>query len=163
MRRTKITLLTLLALASVTIWVALAQSPHYLKLTSSGPDSDGNIQVCFKIAGLGNTAATADVSVTADASGEYACKNRGQNCPSAANKQQVSGPVTASGTFPIRNGSVTGCLTLEAPDSTLNCPGNMTTELISVTYTNVVIHSAAGDRTVNGTFTSNNFPGCPGL
>ena len=52
----------------------------------------------FKIAGLGDNQ-TITVTASASATAVYACQNNGGNFPSDPKKQQVSGPVSASGEF----------------------------------------------------------------
>jgi hypothetical protein len=122
MKRTSILTLAVIALSSfmaITVWAA---SPHFINCSASGVNSDGSLNVCFKIAGLGtNQLVTVTASATADA--VYGCLNGGQQCPNAANKVQVKADVSATGTFNSgKNGQVTACLTVEPPPTTLTCP-----------------------------------------
>jgi hypothetical protein len=122
MKRSSILTLTMLALTSfmaITVWAA---SPHFINCSASGVNSDGSLNVCFKIAGLGdNQLVTVTASAHADA--VYACRNHGQQCPNAANKVNVQADVSATGTFPSgKNGQVTACLTVDPPPTTLTCP-----------------------------------------
>jgi hypothetical protein len=73
----------LLAMSAVP---ALADSPHFTKATAS-TDSKGNLVVTFKEAGLGNTATTEHITVSADASAEYGCFNRGGNHSSSCQQR----------------------------------------------------------------------------
>jgi hypothetical protein len=132
---------------------AAAASPHFLRASASGPSASGQLSVTFKIAGLGDTVTTT-VTASADASATYACQNNGGNFPSDPKKQQVSGPVSASGDFTSgKNGSINGTLTLSPPPSTLNCPGGQHEVLASVSYTNVAVSEpAAGSQSIPGTF-----------
>jgi hypothetical protein len=134
---------------------ALFASAHFIssQVSASGPNADGTLDVNFKIAGLGENVTT---TVTASAYGTalYACQNNGGNFPSDPKKQEVSGPVTASGDFTSgKNGQITGSLTLSPPASTLECPPGQTAVLANVSYTNVqVSEPAAGTESISGTF-----------
>jgi hypothetical protein len=163
MKRSSILILTMLALTSfmaITVW---AVSPHFINCSASGVNDDGSLNVCFKIAGLGDNQ-TLTVTASADANATYGCLNHGQQCPNAANKVSVSGRVTASGTFTSgKNGQITGCLSVDPPPTTLTCPNGQDLVLISVSYTNVSV-SAPGAGSCNtspGTFSANFFPQCP--
>jgi hypothetical protein len=129
-------------------------NPHFIKASASGPDESGNLTVSFKIAGLGDNVTTT-ITASADATAEFACRNNGGNFPSDPKKQQVSGPVSASGQFTSgKNGQITGSLTLQPPPSTLDCPPGQEEVLVSVTYTNVqVSEPSAGSESIPGTFT----------
>jgi len=156
------TMIALSGFVAITVW---ADSPHFISTSASGVNSDGTLNACFKIAGLGNNQ-TLTVTATADATAVYACRNHGGQCPDAANKSTVTGTVTAQGTFTSgRNGQITACLTLgpPPPNTTLTCPNGQKVVLASVTYTNVQV-SAPGVGTASvgpGTFTLNFFPNCP--
>jgi hypothetical protein len=164
MKRSSILTLTMLALTSfmaITVWAA---SPHFINCSASGVNSDGSLNVCFKIAGLGdNQLVTVTASAHADA--VYACRNHGQQCPNAANKVNVQADVSATGTFPSgKNGQVTACLTVDPPPTTLTCPPGQDLVLVSVSYTNVSVSSDASADTCQpspGTFSQNFFPNCP--
>ena len=164
MKRLSILTLAMIALASfmaITVWAA---SPHFLKCSASGVNSDGTLNACFKIAGLGdNQLVTVTASATADAT--CACRNNGQQCPNAANKVNVKDNVSSSGTFPSgKNGSVSACLTVDPPPTTLTCPGGQRLVLVSVSYTNVTLSSDASADTCTTSptnFAANFFPNCP--
>jgi hypothetical protein len=165
MKKLSIFTLTMIALSSfmaITVWAA---SPHFLRCSASGVNSDGSLEACFKIAGLGdNQTLTVTASATADA--VYGCLNHGQQCPNAANKINVQGNVSATGTFTSgKNGQITGCLTVDPPPppSTFSCPKGQDLVLVSVSYTNVKVSApGAGDcQTSPGTFAANFFPQCP--
>jgi hypothetical protein len=144
-----LTLVVTLGLADV----AQAASAHFVRAAASGPDNNGNLIVDFKIAGLGDTVTTT-VTASADATALYACQNNGGNFPSDPKKQEVSGPVSASGEFTSgKNGSITDSLTLMPPASTLDCPGGQREVLASVSYTNVAVSEPnAGTEAIPGTF-----------
>jgi hypothetical protein len=163
MKKLSILTLTMIALSSFMAITVRAASPHFLNCSASGVNSDGTLNVCFKIAGLGDNQSL-DVTASADANATYGCLNRGQQCPNAANKVSVSGTVTAHGIFTSgKNGQITGCLTVDPPPTTLTCPGGQTLVLVSVSYTNVSVSApGAGDcHTSPGNFAANFFPQCP--
>jgi hypothetical protein len=164
MKRSTLLTITMLALAGFMAPTTVrAQSPHFLRCSASGVNSDGTLNACFKIAGLGsNQSLTVTASAHADAT--YACRNHGQQCPNAANKVNVQTDVSASGTFTSgKNGQITACLTVDPPPTSLTCPPGQKLVLVSVSYTNVSVSAAgAGDcNTSPGTFAANFFPNCP--
>jgi len=163
MKRLNFLTLTMIALAgfmAITVWAA---NPHFLKCGASGVNPDGSLNVSFTIAGLGSNQ-TLTVTASAHADAVYACKNNGQQCPNAANKVNVQGDVSATGTFTSgKNGSIRASLTVDPPETTLTCPGGQTLVLVSVSYTNVTV-SAPGASDCDpspGTFSANFFPNCP--
>ena len=83
---------------------ALAGSPHFVgdpTVTRSGD----SLTVSGKEAGLGS-----ETQVNIQVSAQAACLNRGENFPSAGNKETF----TAEGTFPVQNGKANFSLTLTA-------------------------------------------------
>lgn len=127
-----------------------------LNLTQSAEPIHGGLFVTFTEVGLGANAGT-NYLVTADASATYVCVNNGGNQPSAENKETVSGPVSATGTFTSgANGRVEGSLPVPplGPGS-FTCPGGQTVFLYSVSYTNVVITDTTNgvSLTLPGPFT----------
>jgi hypothetical protein len=122
--------------------VTRAASPHFVGAVTATLVGN-NVQVCWKEAGLGdnqNISYEASAFVTAT----FHCVNGGGNCPNAANKVTVSGPVTATGTFASgKNGQITACLTLEAPDppdpGDFSCPGGQTLTLSEISFSNIRI------------------------
>jgi hypothetical protein len=163
MKKLSILTLTMIALVGFMATTVLAQSPHFLRCSASGVNSDGTLNVCFKIAGLGSNQSL-DVTASAHADAIYACKNNGQQCPNAANKVNVQADVSASGTFTSgKNGQITACLTVDPPPTTLTCPPGQELVLVSVSYTNVSVSApgAGSCETSPGTFSANFFPNCP--
>jgi hypothetical protein len=123
-------------LAAVTLWAA---SPHFVgKVTATLEGS--NVRVAFKEAGLGNNQLITYVA-SAEGTATYVCVNNGGQCPNAANKVTVSGPVSATGTFNSGdNGQITQSLTLSPPSAgSFTCPGGQTLTLADVSYTNITI------------------------
>jgi hypothetical protein len=163
MKRVSILTLAMVALAgfmAITVWAA---SPHFLRCSASGVNSDGSLNACFKIAGLGDNQSI-DVTASAHADAVYACRNNGQQCPNAANKVNVQADVSATGTFTSgKNGQITACLTVDPPPTELTCPPGQKLVLVSVSYTNVSVSApgAGSCETSPGTFSANFFPNCP--
>jgi hypothetical protein len=146
-----IAVLSLMALALAAV-PAIAANPHFINASASGPNNQGNLQVNFKIAGLGDNE-TITVTARADATAVYACQNKGGNFPSDPKKTQSSDLVTASGDFTSnKNGAVVGSLTLRPPNTTLNCPGGQREVLVSIRYTNVRVSGGGDTQSIPGTF-----------
>jgi hypothetical protein len=152
-RRSIFIVVTVLLLVGLVAGTALAQNPHFVRASASGPDAAGNLTVDFKIAGLGSNE-TITVTASADATAVYACRNNGGNFPKDPKKTTVSGPVSASGEFTSgKNGQITDSLTLSPPASTLSCPPGQHVVLVSVSYTNVSISATGVDPvSIAGTF-----------
>jgi len=134
---------------------ALAVSPHFI---SAGAQLSGtNLVVSFKEAGLG-TNQNINYTANATATATYVCVNNGGANPSAANKTNVTAPVSASGTFNSgKNGNVVGSLTLSPPGpGGFSCPPGQTLALASVTYSSVSISDTTNGITepISGTFTT---------
>jgi hypothetical protein len=163
MKKLSILTLSMVAIVGFMATNVWAQSPHFLRCSASGVTSDGELNVSFKIAGLGsNESITVTASAHADAI--YGCLNRGQQCPNAANKVEVQQDVSATGTFTSgKNGQITGSLTVEPPPTELTCPNGQRLVLVSISYTNVSVSApGAGDCIPSpGTFAANFFPQCP--
>ena len=163
MKRLSILTLSMIGLASFMATTVRADNPNFHSCGASGVNSDGTLDVSFTIAGLGSNQSI-DVTASAHADATYACRNRGQQCPNAANKVNVQSDVSATGTFTSgKNGSIRASLTVDPPDTTLTCPGGQTLVLVSVSYTNVLVSApGAGDCVPDpGTFGANFFPNCP--
>ena len=144
MRRMLFILAAVAVTAAITAPAAFADSPHFIKAgaTTSGP----NLVCTFKEAGLGTTVSTEAVTCSANATAVYECVNNGGNHPSAANKTTVSGPVSGGGTFPVRNGSTSGSITVGPPGpGGFGCPSGQTLVLASVCYSDVTLTGSAGD------------------
>ena len=111
--------------------VAVAASPHYIR----GPDatvSGNSLTVSWKAAGLGNTTESVDFALTGTADVTSQCFTRSGNPVQGVPKsEQVD--VNVTGTFPVRNGQVTGSLTVE-PLSTLECTGNQQVRILAVSF-----------------------------
>jgi hypothetical protein len=152
MKKLSILTLTVIALSSFMASTVCAQNPHFISADATGPNAAGNLRVDFKIAGLGSNV-TITVTASATATVIYACQNRGQKCPNAANKEQVTADVSASGSFTSgKNGQITNSLTISPPPATLECPGGQTLVLVHVSYTDVTVSAPGAEDEILGTF-----------
>ena len=137
MRRILFIFAAMLATSALAVPVAFADSPHYV----TGPTatvSGNSLTVSWKAAGLGNTTTSADFTLTGTVTTTAQCFTKSGNPVNGVPKTAET-PVNASGTFPVRNGSVTGKLTI-SPLSPLTCTGSQ----------HVVILSASFDLTLVG-------------
>ena len=131
MRRLLVVLVGVLAAAAIAVPAALAASPHYIK----GPDvsiSGNSLTVSWKAAGLGNTETSANFALEGSANVTSQCFTKNGNPVNGVPKSE-SVDVDVSGDFPVRNGSVTGSLTV-SPLSTLQCTGNQHVEILDVSF-----------------------------
>ena len=154
----------LILFGAVAVAGAAAAAGHFVR----GPDASlnsttGAVTVTWKEAGLGDTVQVS-YEASADGSARYQCVNRGGKCPAASNKQDVFGPVAATGTFDSgKNGAITGSLTIEPPASTLNCPGNQIIKMVSVSYDDIALADTTNNVVAAATPSSLSLSGpeCP--
>ena len=131
-----------------------AISPHFVgRVTATLLGT--NVQVCFKEAGLGNNQ-NIDYVASANGTAVYVCLNNGGQCPNAANKVTVSGPVSAAGTFNSgNNGQINQCLTIAPPGpGTFTCPNGQTLTLNSVTFSGITIADVTNNESEAATPTT---------
>ncbi|SRR6266581_429581 len=142
---------------------ASADSPHFISEGTASITSIGAYHVSnFKEAGLGNTAATEAITLSADATATYACVNGGGKHPKASNKQSVTSPVTNTESFPVRNGQTTGSISVGPPAAgpfQPPCSPPQTVVLVFVSYTNVELIGLAGDTSAEPSLSACLFPG----
>jgi len=143
---------------------ALADSPHFISEGTASITSSGAYLVShFKEAGLGNTVSTESITLHIDtATATYACVNGGGNHPKAANKQSVTTPLTATGSFPVRNGSTTGSISAGPPAAgpfSPPCSPPQTVVLVQVSYSGVELMGLAGDTSPEPDLSACLFPG----
>jgi hypothetical protein len=154
-QRTLAATVTALVIVGAMSGAALAQNAHFVR--SSARLSGTNLVVSFKEAGLGNNQLITYVA-SADATATYVCVNRGGANPSASNKETVSGPVSATGTFSSgKNGTISQSLTLSPPGpGSFSCPPGQDLAIAQVTYTNVAITDTTNNVTesIPGTFST---------
>src|SRR5262245_7032986 len=148
--------------AGMAVGTAEAANPHFIRATAA-IENDGDLTASFKMAGLGDNE-TITITLSADATATYACKNNGNNFPSDPKKRTVAGPVSAAGDFTSgQNGQVTGSLTVSPPPSGgLDCPGNQREVLAIVSYTNVSLSGGGDTANIAGTFSKVLEPKFPG-
>jgi hypothetical protein len=157
-------LLGILVVATVLLSVqaALADSVNFHSATNSIDSTTGALNVAFFVSGLGNTVTSAPVTVNADGTAVYQCINNGGNHPKAGNKETVSGPLTTTQNFPVRNGQVSGTISTGPPGpGTFSCPSGQSLFLESVTYSNtfVTIEGVTGHSTPDPISATFPFPG----
>jgi len=140
---------------------ALADSPHFISEGTASITSTGLYNVSnFKEAGLGNTVSTEAITLSATATATYACINGGGKHPSATNKETVTGAVSFTGSFAVRNGSTTGSIMVGPPGAgSFTCPSGQTLTLAFVSYTGVVLTGVAGDTSPEPNLSACLFPG----
>ncbi len=156
MRLRRIAILIVMLVSSLlAAGTVLADNPHFVRASIS---LDGaNLVVAFKEAGLGDNVLI-DYEANANATADYACINGGNNHPQAANKETVSGPVSAFGTFSSgKNGTISQSLTLSPPGpGDFSCPNGQRLVLAAVSYTNVTLSDLTNSVQVffPGTYTA---------
>jgi hypothetical protein len=110
-------------------------NPEFLRAPSAKLGSPVVI-VKWTEVGLGFTDGI-DYVASATARARFQCVNRGNNCPSASNKQDVLVNLSVGGHFAVENGRITDDLTIPTPESTLTCPGNQVVGVVFVDFTNI--------------------------
>jgi len=152
MRRTTITLLTLLALTGITIGVVWAANVHYKK----GPavvDNGFTATATGTIAGLGNGNVIVTLSFP-DATGTTICTNPGGN---TAAGQNPATPAATSGSqliTKVKNGTVSFSVTTDVPTNpspqAAGCPnGNWTAAFDNITFGSGTLTIQQDDGTGN--------------
>jgi hypothetical protein len=139
MRQAKI-VLGVLGVLVFTAGIGWAANPHFVGKVTATLNADGSLTVSWKEAGLGDNQ-NIDYEASADATATFNCVNNGGQCPNAANKTTVSGPVSATGTFNSgKNGQISGSLTIDPPDAGgFSCPSGQTLTLSEVSYSDITI------------------------
>ena len=135
---------------------ASAASPHFSGTPTASVDSAGTLTVAFRATGLGNIS-TVDFTVTASgADATYQCYTKSGNPVNGVPKTSTVAGLTASGSFPVRNGQTRGTISLAAPtpSSDLNCTGKQFAKLLSATYYDVVLTGPGGLEYDFGTVSS---------
>lgn len=132
--------------------VAFAQSAHFASAEAS-VNSAGALVVSWDERGLGNGGGDGLVhyTLTADASAEYGCINKGGNHPQATNKETVNGPLSSDVALaPSKNGRIIGSLTVGPLDAgDFSCPGGQRLVLGNVSYTNVSLTDTTNGSTAD--------------
>jgi len=130
----------LIAVAALCTGVTFAASPHFITATDSINAVTGVLTCSWKEAGLGDNL-NIDYKCEAQGNATYVCVNNGGSNPSAKNKTNVTGEVSATGTFSSgKNGAITASLTVNPPSAgSFTCPSGQSLELAQVSYTGVFI------------------------
>ncbi len=120
---------------------AWADSPHFIGTPTASIESDGTLDVKFKEAGLGLGQTT--YLVNADATITCVCATNSGHCPNADNKSTGFTPVSFTGTFSPRHGTVSQTLSVPPPDCGTSvqptCGGGQHFEVTDLSYTNIAI------------------------
>jgi hypothetical protein len=149
-----IALLIALLLVGLLPLVAFAASPHFTSVSASN-SGPGNLTVTFTEAGLGDNVLI-NYEASANGTAMYACINGGNKHPEATNKETVSGPLSALGTFSSgKNGMISASLLVSPPPpGSFTCPSGQTLVLAFVSYTTVGIADTTNSvsQGIPGTF-----------
>ena len=115
-------------------------NPHFLRADASIGNA-AQLVVSFKEAGLGSNVQI-NYEMLADASAIYYCINGGQKNPNAANKTEVTAPISATGTFSSgKNGSIVNSLQAGPPGpGAFACPPGQQLRFGEVSYSNIELH-----------------------
>jgi len=130
----------LIAIAALCTGVTFAASPHFITATDSINPVTGVLTCSWKEAGLGDNQ-NIDYKCEAQGNATYVCVNNGGSNPSAKNKTNATGEVSATGTFSSgKNGAITASLSVNPPGpGSFSCPAGQSLELAQVSYTGVFI------------------------
>jgi hypothetical protein len=116
---------------------ALAANPHVIESkTRAVQDAQDNLDVSFKIAGLG-AGEQVVVTVSADFSATFECRTKNGNLPSDPKKQQILSNVGTSGLFTAdAKGNVEGTLELsvEGANVDFTCPSGLVETVSEVDF-----------------------------
>jgi len=137
-----------LATAS-TISVSATSGAHFFKDTTASVNDNGALVVTIDEAGVGQQ--QVNYTLTSSASATWACINGGGNHPKAANKETVTGQVSATASFTPINGRVMGTIGPTGPLSpgSFTCPSGQTLVLAAVSYSNIVLTDTTNGVTDN--------------
>lgn len=123
--------------------------PHFVGDVSAILTKDRqSVIVTWKEAGLGNNV-NIDYEASGNGTATYVCVNAGGQCPNAANKATVSGPVISSITLSSgQNGQIVGTLVLFPPGpGAFACPGGQTMTLSEFGLTGIQIRDITNNLT----------------
>ena len=122
-------------------------NPHFLSAVYSVPASGqnaGDLVFSFKQAGLGSFA-TAAYALSADYQAVVQCYNRANNEPQGSPHSYTVEGLGTSESFPVRNGSVSGQIVLDAPDVPDTCRKPHYPVVESASWSNISLE-APGDE-----------------
>jgi hypothetical protein len=147
MRRIALVLGSVAVGLTLTATSAFADSPHFLYANNSISSSTGALTIAFKDAGLGTGTTSIQITATVDsATAVYQCFNGGGNHPQAGNKETVTAPLSATGTFPVRHGQTTASIDVGPPSQgDFTCPNGQRLFLQDVTYSGTNVSDETGN------------------
>jgi hypothetical protein len=120
---------------------------HFFSATAS-VDDNGALSVVWDEAGVGQQQVNYTLNATGSAT--YACINGGGNHPKATNKETVSAPIVATGTFNPTNGRVHGSFSAgPVSPGSFTCPSGQTLVLACVSYTGISLTDTTNGVTEN--------------
>jgi hypothetical protein len=127
--------------------IASAQSPHYIRLTTSIDSATACYTVNLKEAGLGNDITSVTYTISCDATFTDVCVTR--NGKNFVQGQPKSGSTEAASqtTLQARNGQTNGTIDVCPSDVTLpdpGCTGSQKLYIIAASYTNCTIDDGLG-------------------
>lgn len=133
--------------------LASAGSPRFTEATGTAPGATGVMSVAFKMSGVGSKAANV-VTATGDADALWACRFGSLEFDGWPAPQLSSEVASGSSALSMKNGQVSGIVSLSTPATPLTCAAaNRTAVLISTSFDGVqVTHAEAGSIPVVGTF-----------
>nr|WP_294841206.1 hypothetical protein [uncultured Methylotenera sp.] len=137
-------------------------NPHFIGPVTAkfatGNANPGSVDVCWKEAGVGNNQSINYLASAGSATATYVCVNNGGNCPAAANKVNISGPVSKSGSFSsAKNGAINACLRVEPPSGdALDCPGGQELGLSEVSYSDIGVKDTTNNIEKMTVYTNGN-------
>lgn len=107
------------------------------KVTLTVEQSTGYAKVCFKETGVKKPIT---YTVTGKVTANYACRNRGGNCP-PGQETTIKETVNSSATYsPDKYGNISACIVLKVPKPTSSpCPDEMALVLKSVEWSHMAI------------------------
>ena len=137
MKHARMMAVVLLVMTIIAGGMANADAPKF-HAAGSSVNNAGALVGTWDERGLGE--GDIDYTLTASATGVYACINRGGNHPEAANKETVNSEVSGAGSFEAKNGRITGSLSAGPPSAGgFSCPSGQRLVLAAVAYTNCVL------------------------
>ena len=146
MKRLSILTLTMIALAGFMATTVRADSPHFIKVSSSFDTKTGEFCVTFKEAGLGNTPVTYVLSAPGSTF-VYQCFTKSNNTPQGSpNSVSGSGDATST-TITPHNGTVSATICLIPQQDGASCQGGgLVLRLIGTDYDNVTFTDGLGNN-----------------
>ena|SRR5438552_10239815 len=145
MKRLSILTLTMIALAGFMATTVRADSPHFIKVSSSFDTKTGEFCVTFKEAGLGNTPVTYVLSAPGSTF-VYQCFTKSNNTPQGSPNGVSPSDVSTSTTITPRNGQVSATICLTPQQDGASCQGGgLVLRLVGTDYDNISFTDGLGN------------------